>query len=99
MIYSKFSIANPWAKDNFRNVKNWSGRFLKSKAWELEIISSNWYLLHLEFEISFRGKDHAGLNLELGLLGFVVCFCVYERRHWDYKSNKWENSGGGNVSS
>lgn len=99
MIYSKFSITNPWAKDNFKHLKIWSGRLAKSKVWELELISSNQYLLHAEFDLTFRGRDHAGINLELGLLGFVVSLHVYDCRHWDYKNNKWEHGSGGNVSS
>ena len=89
MIYSKFSIANPWSRDDFKNVWSWSGFVTKNKAWELEIISCSWYLLHAECELSIRGKDHAGFNLELGLLGFVVSFRVYDCRHWDYDNNKW----------
>lgn len=99
MIYSKFSLTNPWARDNFKHLKMWTGRLTKSKVWELELISSSWYLLHIQFDLSLRGRDHAGFNLELGLLGFVVYFNIYDRRHWDYKNNKWEQSNGGNIGS
>jgi len=88
MIYSKFSITNPWSKDDFKNLWSWNGSVTKNKAWELEIISDRSDLLHLEFGLSFR-EDHAGLRLELGLLGFVVLFKFYDCRHWDYNNNKW----------
>lgn len=89
MIYSKFSIANPWSKDDFKNLWSWSGFVAKNKAWELEIISDKSNLLHIEFGLSFRGQDHAGLRLELGLVGFAVLFRVYDCRHWDYDKNQW----------
>ena len=89
MIYSKFSITNPWSKDNFKSVWSTSGQATTNKAWELEIISSSCYLLHAELEISVRGKDHAGGGIELGLFGFVVSFRFYDCRHWDYNKNQW----------
>ena len=88
MIYSKFSITNPWSGHNFKSLWSTSGQVATNKAWELEIISDRSNLLHIEFGLSFR-EDHAGLRLELGLLGFVVLFKFYDCRHWDYDKNQW----------
>ena len=89
MIYSKFSIDNPWNQDDFRHLIAWSGRLFKNKAWELEVMLHRNELLLAELKLSFRGQDHAGLRIELGLLGFVVSFQLYDCRHWDYNKNQW----------
>jgi hypothetical protein len=37
------------------------------------------------FEVGYTVRQsHAGLNLELALLGYSVAFQIYDNRHWDY---------------
>ena len=45
-------------------------------------------LLRLEFNWSVR-EDHAGIRLELGLLGYQIDFNWYDTRHWDPEKNCW----------
>jgi hypothetical protein len=35
-------------------------------------------------------QDHAGLDIELGLLGYNAHFNFYDNRHWDSKKKAWQ---------
>ena len=34
-------------------------------------------------------SDHAGLTVELGLLGFSANLSIHDNRHWDYENKCW----------
>lgn len=46
------------------------------------------YYFNLSFSLS-RKTDHAGLNLELDLFGYIICLDIYDSRHWDSSEGKW----------
>lgn len=98
MIYAKFAIINPWHKNKFKNVVNWSKLVRKNKAIEFEVIYTDYELLKGEFELSFN-KDHAGLDLKLGLLGYSIEFTLYDTRHWDEEKGAWKNYDNDNINS
>lgn len=36
-----------------------------------------------------RKVDHAGVNIDIALFTFHFRMDWYDRRHWDWKNNKW----------
>jgi len=87
MININFKIDNPFI-DRFANLFNHNGMLTKYKAWEFEVLKVNCIV---NFSLSLTTKtDHAGLQLEFGLLGYELCFIVYDTRHWDYDKNTWQ---------
>lgn len=87
MIYFNFNIRNPWW-DRFANIKVWSGETpIKHKYWEVQITKCD-NLLRVEFETTTR-QDHAGVRLELGLLGYEIDFTIYDNRHWNSEEGRW----------
>ena len=90
MIDIRARITNPWGKNNFKNIYCTSGDLTKNKAWEFEITYYSPTLLGFVCTCNFRGRDHAGLRLELGLLGYSVTLNVYDTRHWDIERDCWE---------
>ena len=40
-----------------------------------------------------RCQDHAGLTLEVEVLGFYILFNVYDTRHWNTNDNRWMRAG------
>ena len=89
MIYFNVNIRNPNWSDRFKSIKVWTGSTpFRNKFWEVQIIEND-NLLRCEFEFTVK-QDHAGVNLELGLLGYEVHFTFYDNRHWNYKENRWE---------
>lgn len=93
MLYASFNIKNIWNKrQNYNNVFFWHKRIAKNKSIEFQIIDDNDILFKVELEIAFRGKDHAGPSLVLGLFGVELSLQIYDHRHWDYASNRWNDT-------
>ncbi len=83
------NIRHPKWYERFENIKCWAGEtFIEHKFWEIEIIKND-NLLRFEFGFTTQ-QDHAGINLELGLLGYEIHFTVYDSRHWDLETNSWK---------
>ena len=91
MIYFNINIRNPWW-NRFQNLWNKSGSTpFKNKYWEAEFTKDD-ELFRIEFEWSIR-QDHAGVKLELGLIGYKFRFTFYDSRHWNYEEGRWYLSG------
>ena len=87
MIHVSFGLSNPWGTP-FDNLWNQFGRLTKNKSWELELLKGR-QIIGFEFSYTMR-QSHAGLSLELALLGYSISFQIYDTRHWDYTANTWE---------
>jgi len=87
MIHVSFGLSNPWGTP-FDNLWNRFGRLTENKSWELELLKST-QIIGFAFSYTMR-QSHAGLNLELALLGHSISFQIYDTRHWDYTANTWE---------
>lgn len=88
MIYLNFNIRNPGWYDRFKNIWWKTGATpWKNKFWEIQIIKND-NLLRFEFQFTVR-QDHAGLNLELGLVGYEIHFTFYDNRHWNHEESRW----------
>lgn len=37
-----------------------------------------------------RKVDHAGVNIDIALFAFHFRVAWYDKRHWDWKNNTWE---------
>jgi hypothetical protein len=86
MIYININIRNPWS-NRFENVKNWAGQISTWKWWEVEILKTE-NLFRFEFQYTIR-QDHAGVQLELGVLGWELHSGIHDSRHWDYENKNW----------
>jgi len=95
MLYINFSLHNPLAdtsKASYKGLGCIHGPVWGHKYYELELIKDSSLLACVELSLSLRGRDHAGLRLNLGFLGFELTFSIYDSRHWDYKNNRWEEN-------
>lgn len=90
MIYFNINIRNPYWWNRFKSIKSWAGSTpFEYKFWEVQIMKSA-ELFRIEFEWNIR-QDHAGINLELGLLGYCATFGIHDSRHWDIETDNWVN--------
>lgn len=87
MIHISVGLSNPWGIP-FANLWNRSGALTKNKSWEVELLKGR-QIIGFEFSYTMR-QSHAGLSLELALLGHSISFQIYDNRHWSYTNNKWE---------
>lgn len=89
LVNLRFQLSNPFNWDYFKNLGSLHGSITRNKHWELEHTFYGNSLLDCEFTVSTK-EDHAGLNIVFGLLGYGVHFQIYDSRHWNYETNKWE---------
>lgn len=89
MLNFEIQINGPCYRSNFLPlwVKHWE--LSKNKTLEIEILKFTPSLLTLRFQWS-KWRDHAGLIIELGLLGYEFNFSIRDNRHWDYENHCWE---------
>jgi len=58
------------------------------KYFEFEILRDNYYLFELELTRT-KKRDHAGINIYLGIFGYSLSAKFYDDRHWDYQKDCW----------
>ena len=91
MINLRFKLSNPFS-DRWANIYNIGGYLTENKSWELQIMKTN---AIVDVSINFTmHSDHAGLTVELGLLGFSGHLTIHDNRHWDYENKRWETIDG-----
>ena len=90
MIDISFTIKNPFAKQQFKNIQTFYQALTTNKAFEAELLSDNTVLFTIEIDTEFRGSDHAGPNIVIGAFGYLLHLGIYDCRHWNYKNNTWE---------
>lgn len=88
MINISFNIRNPWS-NRWDRGHVWSGSLTQHKFWELQAMKTA-DIIDFTFSFTIR-QDHAGLDFQLGLLGFALRFNVYDHRHWNTDVNAWES--------
>lgn len=86
MIHYSFRIQNPFSK-RFEHAVTKHGILTQNKAWEFNIYRTS-TVCAVSVELTTR-RDHAGLRLEVGLLGYDVEFQIYDVRHWDYEQKDY----------
>ncbi len=86
MIYYSFRIRNPYS-DRFQHAVTKQGIVTQNKAWEFNVYRTA-TVLAVRVELTMR-RDHAGLRLEVGVLGYDVEFQIYDVRHWDYARKEY----------
>ena len=87
MIHISFGLSNPWGRP-FDNLWNRSGLITDHKAWEVELLQTRQVI---GFEFSYtRRQSHAGLTVELAVVGCSLSFMIYDTRHWNQETGAWE---------
>ena len=87
MIHIRFGLSNPWGRP-VDNLWNRSGLITNHTAWEVELLQTREVI---GFEFSYtRRQSHAGLTVELAVLGRSVSFRIYDTRHWNPETGAWE---------
>jgi hypothetical protein len=94
MLYLNISISNPWFKrtenvNDYKNLFSSHGSLSKHKHWEVEAFKDLRKILGVELSLSWRGKDHAGVEIGACLLGRDIALRIYDTRHWDYQNDTW----------
>ncbi len=86
MINLSINIRNPWSQQ-FKNLWSHVWYVFEHKCLELEFYKDS-SILSFNFSWTIR-QSHAGLDIELSLLGYCVHANLYDNRHWNYKEGRW----------
>jgi len=74
----------------FKNLWNWNVKISKTKNFDFEITYHSLTIIEFEFDISLGGRDHAGIDLFIGLFGLGLHLGIPDSRHWNYEFERWE---------
>ena len=89
IINLRFELTNPFDRwEFFKLLGSVSGSLFCHKAWELEHSYMSTMLIDIDTNLTIR-RDHAGLSITVGLLGYGIHFSIYDTRHWNYDLNQW----------
>lgn len=90
MFNVRFTIVNPWHHGQFNSIWSKWANITENKRWEIEICKNSSDILLFDVDICWRGSDHAGPSILLGLFSYFIHVKIYDRRHWNYDANTWE---------
>lgn len=90
MINLILSIKNPFGTDKFKDLWNKSWAVTSNKTAEIQIYQCSSNIFELRVDTSWKGHDHAGPSIEIGVGGVYFSFSITDNRHWDPKSKMWE---------
>jgi hypothetical protein len=89
MINIDIALENPYPSNDFRNIWLKHGNITKNKAWEVQIYKDPECIIGLGLRYSFRGRDHAGLRINIGFFTYRFDMHIYDIRHWNHETNSW----------
>lgn len=94
MLNLRLVIENPWSKAQWADRWNWTRQITKHKVLEAQLCKYNAELFGVCLNTCWRGRDHAGLELDLIAFGYTFALRFYDSRHWDYITNSWATYDG-----
>jgi len=87
MLHVGFKLYNPFS-NRFSTLWYYNGFITKHKSFEIQLVKTN-YIFEVAVDATTQ-KDHAGVNLDLSLLGYSLNLNVHDIRHWDHQTNTWQ---------
>jgi len=90
VIQFNFTVANPFQHESFKDYWQKDFALTKNKTFELGFYRYTWNLFEFQLDLRWRGVDHAGPSLEIGLFGYTARIGISDNRHWNYDTNDWE---------
>ena len=92
MIRFNFVVSYPFKSKTFKRIwgKENLLKFLQYKAYNIELSFYICNLFCVCLDLHTTGRDHAGPQLEIVILGLGFRCGIYDTRHWNYQKNCWE---------
>ena len=95
MFHLHFLLQNPFRNSDADGKSFFciDKKISKNKNFSLEFARwpNEWPIFELGLNWSTK-RDHAGLEIEIGLFSFSTNINIYDGRHWNYENNRWNNS-------
>ena len=88
MIEFAFNLSNPFSRREWSSLFCKCKSLTKNKVAEVQVSRSN-VLFNTTLRWSMN-SDHAGINLQLGIISYEIEMQIYDSRHWDYQNRCWK---------
>lgn len=89
MIQLQLVLHNPWSRGHWRSIWTKHRRLSTHKTFEIQLYRFSSEFLGFRLDTSWRGRDHAGPQLELIVCGYTLSMQICDNRHWDYDHGRW----------
>jgi hypothetical protein len=95
MISLGFSIGNPWhrEKDQGLGIDYIAEEWLVTSQKILSLQLTRWGMANLasfDLDLTWFGRDHAGPELTIELLGFMFHVSLQDTRHWNHDEGRFQ---------
>lgn len=90
MIRIDLSIANPFKHDPWKCLYQKSFVVGGNKVLEIGFFRYARNIAEFELDLRWKGRDHAGLSLDVGFFGWEMSIAIVDNRHWDHDTNSWQ---------
>ena len=77
-------------RENQTDYLNHDLKLTANKNFSLQV--SRWSFTEIfsaSMDLSLIGRDHAGPEFAITILGFGLTIGVHDRRHWNYEAHRW----------
>lgn len=92
MIRFSLSVRNPfklWHRD-WSSIRQYEWIVSKNKTLEIGFFRHFYDILSVSVDLNWRGRDHAGPEVEIYFLGVGFRAAISDHRHWDQANNNWK---------
>lgn len=92
MINFRFELKHPFYHTNDKQIDyfEFDKSISKNKALSIQVSDFKvGMLIFFEFVWHIK-RDHAGLELSIGILGKELIINLYDKRHWNYEEDRWD---------
>lgn len=94
MIYFNFNLSNPIHTKCNSNITNYivkNYKVTKNKNLEFQLCKTGTLcnLFGVELDTRVTGRDHAGINFEINICGYVLLLNIIDKRHWNFEDGEW----------
>lgn len=89
MIRIDFEISNPFKHKPWKSL--WQGEWIvsKNKTFHIGFFRYAYNILEFKLDLRWKGHDHAGPCLDIGIFGCEMVIALNDTRHWDHENNTW----------
>ena len=91
MIRIDLVIANPFKHKPWKSLYQGKWNISKNKTLEIGFFRYAFNIAEISLDLRWKGSDHAGPIVELGLFGWQIRIAIPDHRHWDSVNSRWHN--------
>ena len=89
MIGVFLKVTNPFKHKPWQDIYQGSWKVSENKTLELQFSRYAYYLFEFNLDLRWSGRDHAGPEFGINILGWDMRIALVDNRHWDGYTGWW----------